>query len=126
MHLRITRVSGTWHLKKTKAERPIVVAAQKGYLNAVKFLLDNGAEGTAKSSSGFTALSAAATGGRLDVVVYLLEKYGDQWRGHDEDIDFWDAYSLAQQGDHKDVMTKMLNHASHGDRTGRTRRTFMK
>ena len=49
-------------------------AARSGHLEAVKYLVDNKIDYTAKDSRGWTVMHYAACGGSIDVIKYLLAK----------------------------------------------------
>jgi ankyrin repeat protein len=55
----------------------LMAAAGNGDLDAVKCLLDHGADVKAKTPTGFTALIAAALSGNAEVVALLLERGAD-------------------------------------------------
>ncbi|KAK7502249.1 hypothetical protein BaRGS_00006613 [Batillaria attramentaria] len=78
-------------------------ACQKGYVECVRLLLDNGAKGTARTTSGWTPAHCAAESGRVTalralhaahVPIDLKDKYGDTPRriatiyGHNECVKY--------------------------------------
>src|SRR5207237_6992360 len=57
--------------------RRLVLAAGGGRLDAVRYLLDEGADVNARETSGATALTEAAYAGKLDAVKELLSRDAD-------------------------------------------------
>ena len=53
---------------------PIIAAAQNGYLEIVKLLIENGANVDSQTELGYTALELAASNGHLEVVDLLIQK----------------------------------------------------
>ncbi|KAH6645590.1 ankyrin repeat-containing domain protein [Truncatella angustata] len=56
---------------------PIYVAASNGYLDIVKFFLENNADIMIANKDGRTPAYGAAVGGHLDVVRFLLNSNAD-------------------------------------------------
>jgi serine/threonine-protein phosphatase 6 regulatory ankyrin repeat subunit B len=56
---------------------PLLEAVEKGNYDAVKFLLENGADVKERDNNGETALQKAARAGKLEMVKYLIEKKSD-------------------------------------------------
>lgn len=53
---------------------PLTKASEKGHLNIVKYLLENGAEIDKENGYGWTPLMCASMNGFLDIVKYLVDK----------------------------------------------------
>jgi ankyrin repeat protein/preprotein translocase subunit SecA len=62
------------HNPKNKSKTPLMSAAQNGYLEVVKYLLEQGSDIEEKDEDGMTALVYASKAGRLDTVKYLVEQ----------------------------------------------------
>ncbi len=67
----------TLSVRATDTNDDLVAAAKKGDADAVKSLLDKGADANAKNSYGATALTFAADKGHLEVVKLLLKHKAD-------------------------------------------------
>lgn len=65
------------HLPVDGSYSPLWVAASSGHADAVRLLLDNGAEVNHVSGPGNTALNGAASNGHLEVVQVLMEGGAD-------------------------------------------------
>ena len=87
----------------TKGSTPLMFAAQFGYEDIVRLLVDKGADVNAKNNSSLTPLMSAAYGGQIENVRFLVEKGADvnaknndswtplvcaAWRGDEEIIRF--------------------------------------
>lgn len=79
---------------------PIIVAARKGNLDAVKVLVEHGADVDAQQSWGHTALMLASKEGHADVVRFLLDQ-GANYKLKDKNGN--NALSLASQNDQLDI-----------------------
>ena len=71
----------------------LIWASCKGYLEIVKYLVENGADIDAKDNEGWSALMEASYEGHLKVVKYLVEKGID--RVNVKDNDGWTALMRA-------------------------------
>ncbi|WP_255495993.1 ankyrin repeat domain-containing protein [Spiroplasma endosymbiont of Danaus chrysippus] len=63
--------------KNTSGNTPLTKAAKKGYLNIVKFLVENDADVNQINLRGETALDRAIENGHLDVIKFLVENNAD-------------------------------------------------
>lgn len=86
--------------------RPLMVAAANGRLDAVKALLDAGADANAEDWSGWTALHAGALNGDPAIITLLLT------RGAIPSPSRWfikSPASIAETLDHKDIIPLLKN-----------------
>ena len=58
---------------------PIHMASEKGHLNIVKFLVQNGHDPSAQCEKGMTPIYLASKYGNLDVVKYLISNFYDNF-----------------------------------------------
>jgi uncharacterized protein len=63
--------------KNTYKVSPLRQAARNGYLEIVRFFIENGAEIDARADDKATALTASCSFGQVDIVRYLIEKGAD-------------------------------------------------
>ncbi|TPX30758.1 hypothetical protein SmJEL517_g05739 [Synchytrium microbalum] len=67
-------------------QTPLWAAASNGYLENVKYLVDEGADVNAQQASGQSVLFAAVNNGSLDIISYLVEKGSLINVGNDEGV----------------------------------------
>lgn len=65
------------NIRNKEGETPLHIVAGRSHLEAVKLLLDHGADPNAQTIHGKTSLHEAARWGRVDVVRLLLERGAD-------------------------------------------------
>lgn len=75
----------TVHAKGHDNITALILSAEKGHIETVSFLLQNGADVQAKNSTGMTALQKAARGGHTDILKLLLS-HGAKLSGGDHFI----------------------------------------
>ena len=90
----------------------MIIAAGNGQADAVRVLLEQGADGDAKTESGMTALMGAAINGHADAVQALLD--------HDADVnakqnDGWTALMFAADKGHVEPTRVLLEGGADRD-----------
>lgn len=90
---------------------PIVTAAMAGQSNAVRLLLENGANVDGKSRGGQTALTAAAFNGHRETVELLISKGADI----NSEFDGCTALGFAKLRRHAEVVNLLLNKGANRD-----------
>ncbi len=99
-----------WSPGRAYAETVLQIAARKGYIGLVQKLLSRHADVNARRGifEGKTALEAAASHGRLDVVQLLLNA-GSQTEGFGR-VQYVRAIALAANGGHRAVVHLLRSH----------------
>ena len=68
----------------TNGATPLFMAAQEGHMEAVRFLIESGANKDQGMTDGSTPLVVAAQEGRLEVVRFLVESGANKDAMHDK------------------------------------------
>ncbi len=95
--------------KGTGINEALLLAAEKGDIEAVRTAIDAGAGLAAKSSLGNTALCVAASAGHIDIVGLLLEKGADV---HAQDDRCMDPLSWAALRGYDAIVRLLLDHGA--------------
>lgn len=85
---------------------PLIIAAQEGKLDAVKFSVDKGANVNAIDNYGWTPLMYATWEGHLDVVQYLVDKGANV---NAKDFNGWTPLMHAAWKGHLDVVKYLMD-----------------
>ena len=70
----VTRGGADVDVKDRDGQTPLILAALRGHVKVVEFLVDHGADVEAENRKGQTPLSNAAANGRLEVVRFLVRR----------------------------------------------------
>ncbi|MHB1953999.1 MAG: ankyrin repeat domain-containing protein [Sulfobacillus sp.] len=109
----LTLLSGT-ALAESACISPLLAAASRGDTDAVRGLLDGGADPNQTDCIGTTPLAYAAQGGFVDIVKILLAHGADLNKSSKFG---WTPLGLAASGNHPDVVKILLTHGANLDMT---------
>ena len=96
----------------TKGGTCLHIAAQNGYLEIARLLLEDGADKDAAMTNGLTCLHIAAQNGYLEIVRLLLEVGADK---DAETTDGWTCWHVGSQNGHLEILRLLLE---SGAKTG--------
>ena len=99
--------TGGADVRDARGRTPLMKAAGRGHTQVVSFLIDQGADVNAKTTSGWTSLLNAAKEGQKDVVSILLQK-GANIEAKD-DLDERTSLSWAAAEGHVEVVAILLD-----------------
>ncbi len=90
-------------------ENALLIAANKGHEDVVRYLLNKGIKTDARTDGGNTFLIHAVIGGNLNIVKLALEKGANI---NEENIDHLSALFGAVSGGHEDIVLYLLEHGA--------------
>ena len=96
---------------------PLLIASEKGAIELVRLVLENGADVNTQTESNPSALLVASKNGHLETVRLLLENGADV-NAQDESGDFHTALQAASYKGHVEIMQLLLTHGAEVNAQG--------